>query len=119
MQTMSRFLTLLLWSSFALAQAPEPASDEPIRVPVNVVIAPTTVTDKVGDFVTGLQPGDFSLFDKGHQQKIMVDVNYRPISMVVAVQANNMVEDILPKIQKMGNVLDALVVGQAGEVAVI
>jgi hypothetical protein len=126
MQTMSRFLTLLLWSSFAvgLAQAPAPApaeepSSDTIHVPVNVVIAPTTVTDKVGDFVTGLLPGDFALFDKGHQQKIVVDVSYRPISMVVAVQANNMVEEILPKIQKMGNVLDALVVGQAGEVAVI
>jgi VWFA-related protein len=127
MKTMSRFLTLVLWSSFALAQAPpppaeqapEPGSEEPIRTQVNVVIAPTTVTDKVGDFVTGLVPTDFALYDKGHQQKIVVDVNYRPISMVVAVQANNMVEEILPKIQKMGNVLDALVVGQAGEVAVI
>jgi VWFA-related protein len=39
--------------------------------------------------------------------------------MVVAVQANNMVDAILPKIQKMGNVIDDLVVGQAGEVAVI
>jgi VWFA-related protein len=121
MQTMSRFSMLLLWSPIfvALAPAQEPAAEEPIRVPVNVVIAPTTVTDKVGDFVTGLQPGDFTLYDNNHPQKIIVDVNYRPISMVVAVQANNMVEEILPKIQKMGNVLDSLVVGQAGEVAVI
>jgi VWFA-related protein len=121
MQTISRISMLLLWSSFVLAQAPapEPGSEEPIRVPVNVVIAPTTVTDKVGDFVTGLLPGDFALYDNQHQEKIVVDVSYRPISMVVAVQANNMVEEILPKIQRMGNVLDALVVGQAGEVAVI
>jgi VWFA-related protein len=121
MQNMVRFLMLLPWSFFfvALAPAQEPGSEEPIRVQVNAVIAPTTVTDKVGDFVTGLQQGDFTLYDNGHQQRIIVDVNYRPISMVVAVQANNMVEDILPKIQKMGNVLDALVVGQAGEVAVI
>jgi VWFA-related protein len=122
MQTMSRFSMLLLFlSTFVLAQAPAPeqGDEAPIRVPVNVVIAPTTVTDRVGTFVTGLQPGDFTLYDNNHQQKTVVDVNYRPISMVVAVQANNMVEDILPKIQRMGNVLDALVVGQAGEVAVI
>ena len=126
MRTMSCISMLLLWSSFgalALAQQPAqaPEDEEPFRIPlsVNVVIAPTTVTDKVGDFVTGLLPGDFALYDNNHPQKIIVDVNYRPISMVVAVQANNMVEDILPKIQKMGNVLDSLVVGQAGEVAVI
>jgi VWFA-related protein len=135
MQTLARFSMLLLCSSFLMSQAQAPpqvsaqapaqdasglpSDDDLIRVPVNVVIAPTTVTDKVGDFVNGLQPGDFTLFDNNHAQKSTVDVNYRPISMVVAVQANNSVEEILPNIQHMGSVLDALVVGQAGEVAVI
>jgi len=122
----SRYTTVFLGAFLmgAVAQQPPsnqepPSGDDMIKVPVNVVVAPTTVTDKVGDLVNGLQPGDFSLYDNQHAQKISVDVTYRPISLVVAVQANNMVEDILPKIQKMGNVLDALVVGQAGEVAVI
>ena len=117
MQTVSRILLFVV--ACAAISAQEPSSDEVIKVPVNIVIAPTTVTDKVGDFVTGLQPGDFTLFDNKHPQKITVDVNYRPISMVVAVQANNMVEEILPRIQRMGNVVDSLVVGQSGEVAVV
>ena len=119
------FAVLLPISLAALpALAQETAEQEPgpastINVQVRVVVAPVTVTDKVGDFVSGLQPGDFTLYDNGHKQKTVVDVTYRPISMVVAVQANNMVDGILPKIQKMGNVIDDLVVGQAGEVAVI
>jgi len=125
MQKISRLFALLLPISLAtlLSQTQEPAEQEPavpnIIVPVHVVIAPVTVTDKVGDFVTGLQPGDFTLYDNNHKQKTVVDVTYRPISMVVAVQANNMVDAILPKIQKMGNVIDDLVVGQQGEVAVV
>jgi len=122
MQRVFRQLTVIaLASVFALAQeqTPLPSSDEVIRANVNYVIAPTTVTDKVGDFVSGLQPGDFALYDNERPQKIIVDVSYRPISMVVAVQASYNVGDILPKIQRMGNVLGSLVVGQSGEVAVI
>jgi len=124
MQTMYRFSMPLLLSCFLLAQTPappeqEPSDDDMIRTQVNIVVAPTTVTDKVGDFVNGLQPGDFTLYDNNHPQKTGVDVSYRPISLVVAVQANNMVDEILPKIQRIGSVLDALVVGQSGEVAVI
>ncbi len=113
----------------ASAQAPDRPSpgevnpDMPLKSDivqqVNVVIAPTTVTNKAGDFISGLQPIDFELLDNGHAQRITVDVNYRPISMVVVVQANNRTEEILPKIQKMGNVLDSMVIGQEGEAAVV
>jgi len=130
MQKMGRLFLVLLPISLALPGAQAPAtqeqppaqvepSDQVYRTTVRVVIAPVTVTDKVGDFVNGLQPGDFTLYDNGHKQKSVVDVTYRPISMVVAVQANNMMDAILPKIQRMGNVIDDLVVGQEGEVAVI
>src|SRR5579884_378 len=93
------------------------ASDFPINV--RNVLAPTTVTDKNGDFIAGLQPSDFTLFDNDRPQRLNVDVSYRPISLVIAVQDNNMMNDVLPQIQRMGNVLEALVIGDAGEAAVI
>lgn len=90
-----------------------------IVVPVNIVVAPTTVLDKSGSYLSGLTVENFMLFDNGKPQTIGVDVSFHPISMVVAVQASAMMDDVLPKIQKMGNVLDSLVLGQQGEAAVL
>ncbi len=84
------------------------------------VVAPVTVIDKrTKKFVNGLQGKDFTLADNGRQQDIKVDVTYVPISLVVAIQANNMVEPMLPKIKKIGPLLEGLVVGQQGEAAIL
>ncbi len=48
-------------------QQPEPA---PIRVSVNEVIVPVTVTDEDGRFVSDLDRNDFQVFDQGKEQKI-------------------------------------------------
>jgi VWFA-related protein len=53
----------LITFSLALAQAP-------IRVSVNEVIVPTTVTDDKGRFVSNLTKSDFRIFDEGKEQKI-------------------------------------------------
>src|SRR5229473_3758408 len=99
----------------------EPASqkEEPFRIQTNVVIAPTTILDKHGNYVNGLAIDDFQLFDNGKLQKIAADVSYEPLSLLVAVQASNNLEEILPKIQRIGLMLDELVAGQNGEVAVL
>ena len=49
------------------ATPPEPA---PIRVAVNEVIVPVTVTDDEGRFVSDLDKKDFQVFDQGKEQKI-------------------------------------------------
>lgn len=90
-----------------------------ITVTTKVVIAPTTVTDNDGRFVNGLQVGDFVLTDNDRPQRITADIVFQPISMVVAVQANSQVEGLLPKIQKIGPAVSALVTGDSGEVAVM
>jgi len=105
--------------------AAQTSVDEPmprqsdITINPTFVLAPTTVTNKEGDFITGLQTQDFTLYDNERPQKINVDVVYRPISMVIAVQASNMVDKVLPDIQRMGNVLQDLVIGDEGEAAVL
>ncbi len=42
----------------------------PIRVQVNEVIVPVTVTDAEGRFVSNLEKSDFRIFDQGVEQKI-------------------------------------------------
>ena len=57
------FTVLLLGCGLISAQAP-------IRVQVNEVIVPVTVTDEKGRFVSDLDKKDFHVFDEGKEQKI-------------------------------------------------
>ena len=72
----------------------------------SVVIAPTTVRDRNGDFVDGLQLQDFELYDNNKLQKITADVRDEPLSLVVAVQRSSNLTEILPKIQSIGSMLE-------------
>jgi VWFA-related protein len=100
--------------------APTVEPDTPtIRTTVDVVVAPVTVTSGSGQYVNGLQPQDFRLFDNGVEQNINVDVSFVPISLVLAIQANAEMEGILPQIQKIGPMIQPLVTGEAGEAAVL
>src|SRR5579863_3924418 len=51
------------------AQPPAPAQP-PIKVQVNEVIVPVTVTDDRGRFVSNLDANDFRIQDEGQDQKI-------------------------------------------------
>jgi len=95
------------------------AGDLTIRTNVNVVIAPTTVRDRNGDFVNGLQLQDFEVYDNNKLQKVNADVRDEPLSLVVAVQRSSNVDTFLPKIQNIGSMLNQLVAGQDGEIAVV
>ena len=104
--------------------SPSPTMDDlprrsDIEVRVNYVIAPTTVLDKEGHFVNGLNISNFMVYDNDKQQRIVQDVVFQPISLVVAVQANSSMEGLLPKVQKMGSVLDTMVLGDDGEMALL
>ena len=50
---------------------------------VEVVQAPVLVFDRDGNYVNGLQPFQFHLYDNDKEQNINVDVAYQPISMVI------------------------------------
>jgi len=83
------------------------------------VIAPVTVVDSRGQFVTGLTPLDFRLYDNGKLQEITADDASHPVSLAVAIQQNATVEKILPQIQKSASIYDSLVLGDGGEMTVI
>jgi VWFA-related protein len=116
---------MLLFSAAALAQSPPPGDsskqdkDVIIRESVNVVIAPTTVRTRSGDFVDGLQLQDFQLYDNNKLQKITADVRDEPLSLVICVQKSSNLTDVMPKIQRIGAMLNDLVAGQDGEVALV
>jgi VWFA-related protein len=89
-------------------------------VTLQQVLAPVLVYDKKHNYVNGLQPDQFRLFDNEKEQNLTsVDVTYTPISMVVAVQANVEADKILPQVNKIGAMLKPIILGDQGEAAVI
>jgi VWFA-related protein len=105
-------------------QTPPPPVDQDqditIRTQVNEVQTPVWVYDRDRNYVDGLTPEKFRLYDNGKEQKILgVDVAFAPISLVICVQANASVEKMLPAINKIGNLIQPQILGTAGEAAVI
>jgi hypothetical protein len=103
----------------ALPLAAQPDQEPVFRAGVQVVVAPTIVLDRDGNFVHGLERQDFILLDNGKPQDIRVDTTYIPISLVVAIQANSAVEVVLPKVRKLGTMLHYLVAGEQGRKLVL
>jgi len=70
-------------------------------------------------YVNGLNTTDFELLDNGKAQKIAADFSQQPLSVVLVIQANSEVESVLPMIRKTGVLLQGLVTGTEGDVAVL
>ncbi len=99
--------------------AQDGAAERIFRTNVTGVVAPTTVTDRDGRYVHDLKPSQFTLFDNDKPQVIKVDETFAPISLVVAIQADQKVEPVVPKLQKIGSLLTNLMAGEGGEVAIL
>jgi VWFA-related protein len=70
-----RIISLVLVSVAAIGQQAQKPSEEkpeaaPIKVQVNEVIVPVTVTDEKGRFVSDLEVKDFRILEDGREQKI-------------------------------------------------
>ena len=93
---------------------PPVQTDQPLvfRESVEEVTAPVLVFDKDDNYVNGLQPNQFHLYDNGKEQNIQVDVSYQPISLVICLQVNAHVESILPQVRKIGNLVTPLLIGE-------
>ena len=119
------FLWMLLCGWLAAppnrAQQPQQPEEPTTRIGVTVenVVAPVLVFDKDGSYVSNIRPDQFHLYDNNKEQNISVDVVYQPISLVIAIQANSHVEQLLPHVQKIGNLIKPLLIGDQGEAAII
>src|SRR6266853_1080458 len=81
------FASVAVWIGVC-AQTPPPASSSPaqpppIRVQVNEVIVPVTVTDEKGRFVSDLDKADFRIYDEGKEQTIRFFTRERSQPVVV------------------------------------
>lgn len=63
--------------------APLPPATNNIKVSVNEVIVPVTVTDEKGRFVTNLEKSDFKIWDEGQEQEISYFTRERSQPVVV------------------------------------
>jgi VWFA-related protein len=91
-----------------------------IGITVRYVLVPTTVLDPDGHgYVNGLSANDFEVFDNDKPQKVTAEYTEQPLSVVLAVQANSEIEPMLSKLKKTGVLLQGLVTGTNGDVAVL
>jgi VWFA-related protein len=90
-----------------------------IRVPVRLVTLPALVFSKENRLIPGLQISDFRVFDNGRRQTATLETTAAPVSVALAVQANQDVRAYAPFIAKAGSVIETLLVGESGEAAVI
>jgi VWFA-related protein len=127
---------LLCGSPVVLLVAQQPPSNQAPPQPVDLlakpqdplvfsvtlqqVLAPVLVFDRGRNYINGLQPDQFRLYDNGKEQNLTsVDVTYTPISLVVAIQANSEADKILPQVNRIGAMLKPIVLGDQGEAAVV
>lgn len=94
------------------------SGDYTFKANTKLVFAPTTVTDG-GNYVDGLKPSDFQLYDNDKLQKIESDLTDQPVSVVLVVQANSEVAPAIPQLRKAGVLMQGLVTGQEGDMAVL
>lgn len=101
------------------AQAPAQDDKATFNIQTRFVITPLTVTDHDGNIVNGLTPKDFRLRDDDDFQQVTEDIASHPISMVIAAQASLEVERMLPAVQKLGSAIQAQILGEDGEAAIL
>lgn len=98
----------------------QPDQDPTFRNYVRYVLVPTTVLDPDGHgYVNGLSASDFEIFDNDKPQKVTAEATQLPLSMVLVVQANSEIEPMLPKLKRTGVLLQGLVTGTEGDIAVL
>ncbi len=104
---------------FSQQQQPQDAT---IKTKAPLVLVPTVVTDKKGNFIEGLSAEDFVTTDDGVRQQVHMDTSdtvLAPVSIVVAIQSSGISYPVLQKINKVGGMIQPLITGQRGQCAVI
>ncbi len=95
------------------------AAPAQFRSTVPLVVAPITVTDSKGHYVDGLTEDDLLLSDNNVPQRIRLDYDPFPISLVIAVETGNKSEAAINKLSGSGILFSNLVAAYGGETALL
>jgi len=98
------------------------AQDEPFQAQSKVVQVPVTVTGKDGRVVDGLTAQDFNLLDNGVRQEVSLDdvsPDLAPVSLAIVIQTSKISSPALAKLRSIGGMIQPLVSGARGQVAVV
>ena len=91
-----------------------------IRVQSTLVTTPVTVIDESGEFIYDLKEKDFEILDNGFPQRIERFENLaRPIAAVIVMQTSERIRPVLDQVRPLGAVFSMLMLGPAGQAAVI
>jgi VWFA-related protein len=97
----------------ALAQAPD------FRATAPLVLVPVSVKDAKGASIDGLTAADFTLTDNGRPVRHTLESTQNPIALVLAIQSTSISEPALAKIRKIGSLIQPLIAGERGSIAVL
>jgi VWFA-related protein len=91
-----------------------------IHVQSPLVVLPISVIDPAGNFVMTLDKGDFRIIDDGVGQRITsFSLKAEPVAAVIVIQTNESVAPLLDPIHPLGVLFSSLLLGEAGEAAVV
>ncbi len=100
--------------------AQQPAPPQPtFRATAPLVIVPVTVLDASGRPVDGLEPADFELLDNGKPRRFDTEERVQPIALVIVVQASLNAAAVLKRINRIGSLIEPLLIGRRGTAAVL
>jgi len=115
-------ITAALLTTSLLAKQPGQEQQDPIRATTQLVLLPTSVTDRRGRAIEGLSSWDFVLLDGGNPRPVQLDTinsGLAPIALIMVIQTNDISLAALAKIRKIGSMIPYTVLGANGEAAVV
>ena len=92
---------LCLMISPLISKAQDEEDNTPIKVDTLLFTIPLTVSNKKGNYITGLEKEDFTIYEDGLAQKIELFLNEEaPMNVAILLDTSNSTKDVLGKIQK-------------------
>jgi len=107
------------WTFWLASLALAAQESTTFKVTAPLVLVPAAVTDKKGHTIEGLNESEFVVLDNGVPQKPSLEYTLSPISLVVVIEANGRSGAVLRKVQKIGSLIQPLVLGERGAAAVV